>query len=93
VRTFDVRDVCGIPSTARAIVANVTVTTPTGPGHLRLWSSDELVPLSSTVNFAAGLTRASNAVVRLGADGSFSVLNGMASGSVHVIVDVAGYFQ
>ena len=93
VRTFDVRDVCGIPPTARAIVANVTVTASTGPGHLRLWASDELVPLSSTVNFAAGQTRASNAVVRLGAEGSFSVLNGMASGSVHVIVDAAGYFQ
>jgi glucose/arabinose dehydrogenase len=93
VRTFDVRDVCGIPPTARAIVANVTVTASTGPGHLRLWSSDELVPLTSTVNFTAGQTRASNAVVRLGVSGSFSVLAGMASGSVHVIVDVAGYFQ
>jgi glucose/arabinose dehydrogenase len=92
-RTFEVRGACGIPPTARAIVVNVTVTAPTGPGHLRLWASDELVPLTSTVNFAAGQTRAGNAVLGLGADGAFSVLCGMPSGSTHFVLDVMGYFQ
>jgi glucose/arabinose dehydrogenase len=92
-RTFDARGACGIPPTARAIAANVTVTGPSGPGHLRLWAADELVPVSSTVNFAAGQTRAANAVVRLGATGSFSVFCGMPAGSVHLVVDVAGTFE
>ena len=85
--------VCGIPPTARALAVNVTVTAPTGPGHLRLWAADELAPRTSTINFMAGQTRANNAVVKLGAGGSFSVLCGMPSGSTHLIVDVTGYFQ
>jgi hypothetical protein len=45
------------------------------------------------VNFTAGQTRAANAVVRLGATGSFSVFCGTSSGTAHVVVDVAGYFE
>jgi hypothetical protein len=59
---------------------------------LRLWAADSR-PLTSTIDFAAGRTRASNAVVRLGAGGSFSVLCGMSAGSTHLVVDVTGYFQ
>jgi len=91
-RAFDVRGVCGIPAGARAIAVNVTVTGPTAPGNLRLWATGEL-PTSSTINFAAGSTRANNAVLRLGASGSFSVLYTTAWGSTHFIVDVTGYFE
>ena len=92
-RTFDARGACAIPPTARAIATNVTVTDASGPGHLRLWAADELVPLSSTVNFTAGQTRAANAIVRIGGSGSFSIFCGMAAGATHVVVDVAGYFE
>ena len=92
-RTFDVRGACGIPATARAIAVNVTVTGATRPGHLRLWATDEARPLSSTINFGAGLTRANNAVLRLGTAGSVSVFCSMASGTAHLVVDVAGYFE
>jgi hypothetical protein len=44
------------------------------------------------VNFAAGATRANNAVVKLGAGGDLSVFCMLGSGSAHVIVDVNGYF-
>ena len=92
-RTFDARSACGIPATARAIAANVTVTGPSGPGHLRLWASDELMPASSAVNFTAGQTRAAVAQLRLSAGGSFSVFCGMPAGSTHVVVDVTGYYE
>jgi glucose/arabinose dehydrogenase len=92
-RVFDVRGACGVPTGARSIAVNVTVTGSTAPGHLRLWGTGELRPLSSTVNFATGLTRANNAVLRLGAAGSVSVFCSMASGTAHLVVDVTGYFE
>lgn len=92
-RGFTAHGACGVPPTARTLAANVTVTDASSAGHLRFWASDEPVPLSSTVNFTAGVTRASNAVLRLDAAGGFSVLGGMASGSAHLVVDVAGYFE
>jgi len=84
---------CGIPATARALALNLTVTGPTGNGHLRLQAADLPLPLTSSINFAARQTRANNAVVRLDPSAAFFIYVGMASGSVHVIVDVVGYFQ
>jgi len=84
---------CGVPATARAVALNVTVTGSSANGHLRLQAADLPRPSTSTINFSAGQTRANNAVVRLDSSASFFVYVGMASGSVHVIVDVVGYFQ
>jgi hypothetical protein len=47
----------------------------------------------STINYVAGQTRANNAVTRLGASGTLEVYVGQSGGSVHVIVDVNGYFE
>jgi hypothetical protein len=92
-RAFDVRGACDVPASARAVAVNVTVTGASAPGHLRLWPTGELRPVSSTINFAAGSTRANNAVLRLGTSGSFSVFCATTAGQVHLIVDVAGYFE
>lgn len=92
-RSFTASGGCSIPATAKALAVNVAVVAPTAPGHLRLFSADELRPETTVVNFAAGQTRASHAIVRLGAAGDFSVYCGMTSGSVHFVLDVAGYFE
>jgi glucose/arabinose dehydrogenase len=92
-RTFDLAGVCGVPSSARALALDVAVTGASGAGHLRLYSPDELLPATSTVNFVAGLTRANNAVARLGSSGQLSIFCAMASGTVHVVLDVVGYFE
>ena len=92
-RTFALHGNCGVPATARALALNVTVTGADGQGHLRLRASDELLPSTSTINFQAGQTRANNAVARLGSDGGLSVFCALASGTVHVILDVVGYFE
>jgi hypothetical protein len=92
-RTFDVRGVCKIPPTAGAIAVNVTATGSTGQGHFRFWAAGEPMPATSTVNFTAALTRANNAVLRLGAGGSFSVFCGMPTGAAHLVVDVTGYYE
>ena len=96
-RTFTVRSTCGIPATnAKAIALTLTVVNPTGPGHLRLYPADELRPGTSTINFGAGQTRGTNAIVRvaaLGTSGDVSVFCSMTSGSTHLVLDVAGYFE
>jgi Tol biopolymer transport system component len=95
-RTLTVNGVCGVPVTARAVTLNVTVVQPSGAGYLTLHPADAAAPVTSTLNFAAGETRANNAVLLLALDGSGTL--GLSpfvagSGSVHVIVDVAGYFE
>jgi hypothetical protein len=45
------------------------------------------------MNWRPGQTRANNAIVPLGPSGDILVHVDQASGSVHLIVDVNGYFQ
>ena len=47
----------------------------------------------STLNWKPGQTRANNAIVSLGSSGDMVVHVDQASGSVHLIIDVNGYFQ
>ncbi len=85
---------CGIPATARAISINLAVTGATAPGNVRLFPAGQAVPLVSSINYVAGQTRANNAVVKLDSSGGLSAFNGQASGTtVHLIIDVNGYFQ
>ncbi len=86
---------CGIPGTAKAIALNVTAVSAPAPGYLSLFPGDVTAPLVSALNFSAGQTRANNAIVRLASSGSgtFAVHNGTIGQSVHVVVDVFGYFQ
>ncbi len=95
-QTVTAHGACGIPPTATAVAANVTVTQTSAQGHLTLHAGDLPAPGASTINFAAGQTRANNAILPLAANGAGTlavtpfVLGG---GSVHVIVDVTGYFE
>jgi hypothetical protein len=84
---------CQIPTDVAALALNVTVTQPTAAGNLRLYASGQPRPLVSTLNYSAGQTRANNAVAGVSADGSLSVYCSQASGSVHLVVDVSGYFK
>jgi hypothetical protein len=84
---------CGVPTTATAVAINVTMTAPSGSGYLTLFPDGTPRPLVSAVNYAAGQTRANSAVAPLGPSGMLNVFVGQASGEIHVIIDVNGYFQ
>jgi streptogramin lyase len=84
---------CGVPAEAKAVALNVTVTAATTAGNVRLFADGGALPLVSTLNYVAGQTRANNAVAPLGASGAMAVYVSQASGSVHVIIDVNGYFE
>lgn len=85
---------CGIPPEARALAANYTVI-PSVAGHLKAFPADlGTEPAATVVSFRAGAARANNGLLRLGADeyGSVKLVNS-SGGSLHVIIDVVGYFR
>jgi hypothetical protein len=84
---------CGFPSTATAAALNVAMTAASAPGFLTLFPVGSPQPLVSVINYAPGQTRANNAVAPLGPSGALNVFVGQATGDVHVIVDVTGYFR
>jgi hypothetical protein len=85
---------CGIPSSAKAVSLNVAAVTPTAVGNLRFFPGDGTAPNTSTLNFAAGQTRANNAIVMLASSGSGTLaLRNSSAASVHVVIDVNGYFE
>jgi glucose/arabinose dehydrogenase len=92
-RDFTAWGSCGIPSTAAAIAANVTVIGPSSAGNLRIWPAGTPDPGVGLVNFEAGETRVNNAMISLGASGSFSVLSAFPSGTAHLVVDVSGWYE
>ena len=82
----------GVPSSGvGAVAVNVTVTGSTAGGYLTVFPTGTNRPLASNLNFAAGDTIPNMAIAKLGADGSISIYN--LTGSVHVIVDVLGWFS
>jgi calcineurin-like phosphoesterase family protein len=92
-RTFSLVGRCGIPADAMALALNVTAVNPTAAGDLRLYPAGPVAPLASVVNFAPGRTRANNAVASLSPAGDVAVRCDMPSGTVHLVLDVTGYFR
>lgn len=86
---------CGIPADARAVSINMTVTEPTALGHVRLFPAEPVYYSTvSSINYAAGQTRANNAFVALNAAGELAAFVSQAQGTtVHLIVDVNGYYR
>jgi hypothetical protein len=91
-RTFTIAGACGVPTSARAVSLNATVTEPTAPGNVRLFPAGGGVPPTSTLNYTTGQTRANNTVAGLSEDGRLTV-RCHPSGSTHLILDVNGYFE
>jgi hypothetical protein len=80
-----------VPATGvAAAVFNVTATNSTTGGYLTLFPTGGSAPLASNVNFGANQTVPNRVAVTLGTGGKVSIYN--PSGSVHVILDVNGWF-
>jgi hypothetical protein len=91
-RAFPLAGFCGVPATARALSVNLTVTSPTAAGNLRAYPAGGAAPLASSINYSAGQTRANSGAFSLSASG-LAVRADQAGGTVHLILDVNGYFQ
>jgi Fibronectin type III domain len=81
----------GIPSSAVAIVANLTVTDTTGSSYLTAWPDLATRPTASDLNWVAGQTVPNLVVVGLGTNGKLDIYN--AAGSTDVILDIVGYYR
>jgi hypothetical protein len=93
-RTFAIAAVvCGVPASARALSLNVTVTGSLSGGTVVLYPGDAAIPPTSTINFAAGMTRANNSIMGLSRDGLGTMSALSVSSQVHLILDVNGYFE
>jgi hypothetical protein len=93
-RVFGLAGVCGVPGGAKVVSLNVTVTQPAAAGNLRLYPGDGAQPGTSSINFGPGQTRANNVVIPVSADGLARVaVRNDCPGTVHLILDVNGYFQ
>ena len=86
-----------VPPNALAVTFNVTVTGGTSGGNLRAFPADSpTIPLVANVNWTTGQTVGNFAIVAAASDANNSTAvafhNASTRGSVHVIVDIFGYF-
>jgi hypothetical protein len=81
----------GVPASGvTAVVLNVTATGPTADTYITAWPAGEAQPNASNLNVPPGATRPNLVTVKVGAGGQVSFFN--ATGNVHLIADVAGWY-
>lgn len=81
----------GVPSSASAVVMNVTAVAPTAGGYVTVYPSNLNRPNASNLNLLAGRTTPNLVTVELAPDGSVNLFN--AVGAVDLLADVAGYYS
>ncbi|MEO1059551.1 MAG: hypothetical protein AAFY28_21820, partial [Actinomycetota bacterium] len=77
----------GIPTDARALIANVTITQPQGRGFATIYPCGEQ-PNASTLNYADGQTIPNGATIGLSPTGTICIFT---LRTAHVIIDATGY--
>jgi len=94
-RLVSLHDTCGIPATAGAVAINVTVVEPFAAGTLKISPGDLAASSFGVLNFQAGQTVSSNAIVLLATDntGTVAVWSSLGSGYSHLIIEASGYFE
>ena len=92
-RDFQIRGVCGIPTTAKAVAMNVTIVNASTNSWLTVWPSGTSKPFVSTLNYDQNSGAVANgAIVGVSTNSQdLSVAN--ANGICHVIIDITGYYQ
>ena len=80
----------GVPTNAKAVLANVTSTASAGSGFLTMWNCSAARPEVSTLNFSANETVANTATIPLDGNGQ---LCAFSSVSADLVVDVGGYYS
>ena len=79
-----------LPSWARSVMLNVTVTGALGSGFLTVYPCDQPRPISSNLNYDSGTTRAVAVVAQISSsDGTVCIYT---QSPTHVIVDLTGFY-
>lgn len=83
----------GVPTTnVAAVVLNVTEVAPTAPGNINVFPFGDTFPRISNLNFVPGDVRANLVTVKVKPTTGQIALWNASAGSVHLVVDVAGYY-
>jgi N-acetylmuramoyl-L-alanine amidase-like protein len=85
-----VAGVAGIPTGAAAVALNITAVNASAKTFLSVWPAGQSMPASSVLNTDPSRTVATHVVVGVGGEGKVSIYNNL--GSVHLAVDVSGYY-
>jgi hypothetical protein len=105
-RLLDTRQTTAIPSNSHrsypnpisvtadnpTLVVNLTVVNPTDSGWANAYPNGQASPGTSLIDFAAGVTNASLALVNTASSNSYIVQNASASANAY-LVDLSGYFS
>ena len=89
-KTIAVKTLAGVPSSATAVVINLTGVTPTNPTFLTVFPGPAL-PSSSDLNPGAGQVMANMVVATVNANGTISIYN--HTGSINAVADVMGWYS
>jgi hypothetical protein len=79
----------GIPASAGAVVLNITVDQPGGPGFVTVFFCGGALPVASNLNYAAGQVVANLTTVAVPTTGQVCLYTWAAT---DLVVDVSGYF-
>ena len=93
-RIFKVTGKCGIPASAVALVLNLTIISGNVGGAISAFPGNAFPFVTNAVAYSPGRVRATGGVQLLATDGTGTLgLANVSSGSVQVVLDVAGYFE
>lgn len=90
-QSIDVTLGMGLPGPTTGLVLNVTGTGATSPTYVTAWPYAEGRPLASNLNLVAGQTAPNLTTIGVGPLATVSLYNN--AGSVHLIADLAGWFE
>lgn len=81
----------GVPTTATAVVIQLTTAYSTSNGFITAFATGRAAPGVSTLNYGPDSTNWNTAIVPIGKDGQISLENN-STGSTEIVGDVTGYF-
>jgi serine protease len=92
-RDFSIKGICGVPSTAKAVSINLTITNPTASSWVTIWPAGQSQPFVSTINYTTSDSFLANGAIVGLAPVAQDLSVATANGQVHIVIDVTGYFQ
>jgi hypothetical protein len=91
VRTIDVAGMAGVSPDATAVVLSVVAVQPSTRGYLQVYPGNTSRPGVSSINYIPGENTSNSVIAQVGDDGTIDMW--ASAGSLHVVVDVHGYFD
>jgi hypothetical protein len=89
---LQITGVAGIPTTnVTAVAITLAVLGPASGGNLKVYPDQTTSPLTSWVNYPAGVSAANMVIAAVGPDGKIAITNASA-GAIDLLADVSGYF-